>query len=57
MQFEFTAFARTAEGRGASRRMRRAGKAPGRGPPPSAGAAAPSSAARTQRPDASAIQR
>jgi large subunit ribosomal protein L25 len=29
MQFEFTAFARTAEGRGASRRMRRAGKAPG----------------------------
>ena len=29
MQFEFTAFARTGEGRGASRRMRRAGKAPG----------------------------
>lgn len=29
MQFEFTAFARTQEGRGASRRMRRAGKAPG----------------------------
>jgi large subunit ribosomal protein L25 len=29
MQFEFTAFARTTEGRGASRRMRRAGKAPG----------------------------
>ena len=29
MQFEFTAFVRTTEGRGASRRMRRAGKAPG----------------------------
>jgi large subunit ribosomal protein L25 len=29
MQFEFTAYARTTEGRGASRRMRRAGKAPG----------------------------
>jgi large subunit ribosomal protein L25 len=29
MQFEFTAFARTQEGRGASRRMRRAGKTPG----------------------------
>ena len=29
MQLEFTAFARTTEGRGASRRMRRAGKAPG----------------------------
>ena len=29
MQFEFTAFPRTQEGRGASRRMRRAGKAPG----------------------------
>jgi large subunit ribosomal protein L25 len=29
MSIEFTAFARTAEGRGASRRMRRAGKAPG----------------------------
>jgi large subunit ribosomal protein L25 len=29
MQFEFTAFARTTEGRGASRRMRRTGKAPG----------------------------
>ena len=29
MTIEFTAFARTAEGRGASRRMRRAGKAPG----------------------------
>jgi len=29
MQFEFTAFARATEGRGASRRMRRAGKAPG----------------------------
>jgi large subunit ribosomal protein L25 len=29
MQFEFTAFARTQEGRGASRRMRRTGKAPG----------------------------
>jgi large subunit ribosomal protein L25 len=29
MPFEFTAFARTQEGRGASRRMRRAGKAPG----------------------------
>jgi len=29
MQFEFTAFDRTTEGRGASRRMRRAGKAPG----------------------------
>ena len=29
MQFEFTAFPRTNEGRGASRRMRRAGKAPG----------------------------
>jgi large subunit ribosomal protein L25 len=29
MQIEFTAFARTGEGRGASRRMRRAGKAPG----------------------------
>ena len=29
MQYEFTAFARTTEGRGASRRMRRAGKAPG----------------------------
>ena len=29
MQIEFTAFARTTEGRGASRRMRRAGKAPG----------------------------
>ena len=29
MQIEFKAFARTAEGRGASRRMRRAGKAPG----------------------------
>jgi large subunit ribosomal protein L25 len=29
MQFEFTAFPRTTEGRGASRRMRRAGKAPG----------------------------
>ena len=29
MQFEFTAFARTTEGRGPSRRMRRAGKAPG----------------------------
>jgi len=29
MQIEFTAFARTSEGRGASRRMRRAGKAPG----------------------------
>jgi large subunit ribosomal protein L25 len=29
MQFEFTAFARMTEGRGASRRMRRAGKAPG----------------------------
>ncbi len=29
MNFEFTAFARTQEGRGASRRMRRAGKAPG----------------------------
>jgi large subunit ribosomal protein L25 len=29
MQFEFTAFARTDEGRGACRRMRRAGKAPG----------------------------
>ena len=28
MQFEFTAFPRTTEGRGASRRMRRAGKAP-----------------------------
>lgn len=29
MQFEFVAFPRTQEGRGASRRMRRAGKAPG----------------------------
>ena len=29
MQFEFTAFPRATEGRGASRRMRRAGKAPG----------------------------
>ncbi len=29
MQFEFTAYPRTQEGRGASRRMRRAGKAPG----------------------------
>ena len=29
MQFEFTAFPRNTEGRGASRRMRRAGKAPG----------------------------
>jgi large subunit ribosomal protein L25 len=29
MQFEFTAFPRTQEGRGASRRMRRSGKAPG----------------------------
>ncbi len=29
MQIEFTAFPRTSEGRGASRRMRRAGKAPG----------------------------
>jgi large subunit ribosomal protein L25 len=29
MQFEFTAFARTDEGRGACRRMRRGGKAPG----------------------------
>ena len=29
MPIEFTAFARTTEGRGASRRMRRAGKAPG----------------------------
>jgi large subunit ribosomal protein L25 len=29
MQIEFTAFPRTTEGRGASRRMRRAGKAPG----------------------------
>jgi large subunit ribosomal protein L25 len=29
MQFEFTAFPRTQEGRGACRRMRRAGKAPG----------------------------
>jgi large subunit ribosomal protein L25 len=29
MQFEFTAFPRTDEGRGASRRMRRIGKAPG----------------------------
>ncbi|NDP42447.1 MAG: 50S ribosomal protein L25/general stress protein Ctc [Aromatoleum sp.] len=29
MQFEFTAFVRTQEGRGASRRMRRTGKAPG----------------------------
>ena len=29
MQIEFSAFARTTEGRGASRRMRRAGKAPG----------------------------
>jgi large subunit ribosomal protein L25 len=29
MQFEFTAFARTGEGRGASRRLRRSGKAPG----------------------------
>lgn len=29
MTIEFTAFARTVEGRGASRRMRRAGKAPG----------------------------
>ncbi len=29
MQFEFTAFARTQEGRGASRRMRRSGRAPG----------------------------
>ncbi len=29
MKIEFTAFARTTEGRGASRRMRRAGKAPG----------------------------
>jgi large subunit ribosomal protein L25 len=29
MQFEFTAFTRTQEGRGASRRMRRSGKAPG----------------------------
>ena len=29
MKFEFTAFPRTQEGRGASRRMRRAGKAPG----------------------------
>jgi len=29
MQFEFTAFPRTQEGRGASRRMRRTGKAPG----------------------------
>ena len=29
MNFEFTAFTRTQEGRGASRRMRRAGKAPG----------------------------
>jgi large subunit ribosomal protein L25 len=29
MQFEFTAFIRTQEGRGASRRMRRTGKAPG----------------------------
>ena len=29
MNFEFTAFARTQEGRGASRRLRRAGKAPG----------------------------
>ena len=29
MQFEFIAFPRTQEGRGASRRMRRAGKAPG----------------------------
>ena len=29
MQFEFTAFARKEEGRGASRRMRRSGKAPG----------------------------
>jgi large subunit ribosomal protein L25 len=29
MQFEFTAFPRDSEGRGASRRMRRAGKAPG----------------------------
>ena len=29
MQIEFKAFARTTEGRGASRRMRRAGKAPG----------------------------
>jgi large subunit ribosomal protein L25 len=29
MQIEFTAFARATEGRGASRRMRRAGKAPG----------------------------
>jgi large subunit ribosomal protein L25 len=29
MTIEFTAFARTTEGRGASRRMRRAGKAPG----------------------------
>jgi len=29
MQFEFTAFARAAEGRGASRRLRRSGRAPG----------------------------
>src|SRR6266536_2323694 len=29
MQIEFTAFPRTSEGRGASRRMRRGGKAPG----------------------------
>ena len=29
MNIEFTAFARATEGRGASRRMRRAGKAPG----------------------------
>ena len=29
MHFEFTAFPRTTEGRGASRRMRRTGKAPG----------------------------
>ena len=29
MAIEFTAFPRASEGRGASRRMRRAGKAPG----------------------------
>ena len=29
MEFEFTAFARTTEGRGASRRLRRSGRAPG----------------------------
>jgi len=29
MQFEFTAFARSVQGKGASRRLRRAGKAPG----------------------------